>query len=111
LAVDFVAQLNSRIFLLPPFSDTMVMMLVSPVKTVVNQDPLLQTKLIDERFAASYFGVSVETLRTWRKQDRGPRFRRIGRCIRYSTADLLAFVETAPSGGGRNAVTGAARCP
>jgi hypothetical protein len=56
----------------------------------------------DERFAAEYLAVSVETLRTWRKQNRGPRYRRIGRCVRYSFADLLAFVDAAPSGGGAN---------
>jgi predicted DNA-binding transcriptional regulator AlpA len=55
----------------------------------------------DERSAASYLSVSVETLRTWRKQGRGPRYRKIGgRCVRYSTADLAAFIEAQPSGGG-----------
>jgi hypothetical protein len=76
-------------------------MLFAPSQTSQHHDPLFQAGLRDERFTASYLAVSVETLRTWRKQDRGPRFRRIGRCIRYSTADLLAFVETSPWGGGR----------
>jgi hypothetical protein len=75
-------------------------MALAPSQTIKNQELLPQTGFRDERSAASYLAVSVETLRTWRKQNRGPRFRRLGRCIRYSTADLLAFVEAAPSGGG-----------
>jgi hypothetical protein len=76
-------------------------MSVTPLRTSENQGQPIDTGFRDERFAASYLAVSVETLRTWRKQDRGPRYRRIGRCVRYSVADLLAFVEAAPSGGGR----------
>ena len=55
----------------------------------------------DERATAVYLGVSVETLRTWRKQNRGPRFRKFGRCVRYSIRDLQAFAKGAPSGGQR----------
>jgi hypothetical protein len=54
----------------------------------------------DERYAASYLGMSVETLRTWRQQRRGPRYRKVGRCVRYSIADLIAFVDGLPTGGG-----------
>jgi hypothetical protein len=72
----------------------------SPSETSENQIQSTQTGLRDERFTASYLAVSVETLRTWRKQNRGPRYRRIGRCVRYAMADLLSFVEAAPSGGG-----------
>jgi len=75
--------------------------MLAPSEPANNQGRPYQIGLGDERYAASYLAVSVETLRTWRKKDRGPRYRRIGRCIRYSIADLLAFVETAPSGGGR----------
>jgi hypothetical protein len=54
-----------------------------------------------ERFAAAYLGVSVETLRTWRRENRGPRFRKIGgRCVRYSLRDLISFAEASPAGGG-----------
>lgn len=66
-----------------------------------NQGQLISSSLRDERFAAAYLAVSVDTLRTWRKQNRGPRYRRIGRCVRYSLADLVAFAESSPSGGGR----------
>jgi hypothetical protein len=73
----------------------------APHQTSDNHNPPTPTGFRDERFAALYLDISVETLRTWRKQNRGPRYRRIGRCVRYAIADLLAFVESAPSGGGR----------
>jgi hypothetical protein len=78
----------------------MVEMALSPFTTTENQGEPHETGFRDERYAASFLAVSVETLRTWRKQDRGPRYRRLGRCVRYSIADLVAFVDAAPSGGG-----------
>jgi hypothetical protein len=74
--------------------------MLAPLQTTDDQGGLFKTGLRDERFAAPYLAISIETLRTWRKQNRGPRYRHIGRCVRYSIADLLAFVEAAPSGGG-----------
>lgn len=78
----------------------MVAMSVTQVETSENQGQPVHTGFRDERFAASYLAISVETLRSWRKQNRGPRYRRIGRCVRYSIVDLVAFVDAAPSGGG-----------
>jgi predicted DNA-binding transcriptional regulator AlpA len=54
----------------------------------------------DERYAANYLGISIETLHTWRQKNRGPRWRKFGRCVRYSLADLAEFVQNAPAGGG-----------
>jgi len=54
----------------------------------------------DERFAASYLGVTINTLRAWRNLGRGPRFRKFGRSVRYTMSDLEAFIASAPSGGG-----------
>jgi hypothetical protein len=72
----------------------------APSQTGSGSSELNHIALRDERFAAGRLGVSVETLRTWRKQDRGPRYRKLGRAVRYSIADLEAFVEAAPAGGG-----------
>jgi hypothetical protein len=44
------------------------------------------------RVTAFYLGVSVEILRTWFKQNRGARYRKIG------VADLAAFVHRSPAG-------------
>jgi predicted DNA-binding transcriptional regulator AlpA len=63
------------------------------------------TAFRDERSTAVYLGISVQTLRTWRQQNRGPRYRKIGgRCVRYSIADLAAFIEAQPAGGGQASV-------
>jgi len=59
---------------------------------------------LNEQEAARFLGMTVDGLRTWRKHGRGPRFRKLSaRCLRYSKADLEAFVESAPAGGGRAA--------
>jgi hypothetical protein len=57
-------------------------------------------QLRDERFVSSYLGVSAETLRSWRKKGVGPRFKKLGACVRYPISDLIAFVESRPTGGG-----------
>ena len=58
----------------------------------------------DERSTAEYLGISVETLRGWRKQNCGPRYRKIGKkLVRYAIEDVRAFIEAQPSGGGQAA--------
>jgi hypothetical protein len=55
----------------------------------------------DEQFASRYLGVAIETLRGYRKRNRGPEFRRIGgKLIRYSLASLRAWSDAQPRGGG-----------
>jgi hypothetical protein len=55
----------------------------------------------DERFAAAYLSVSVDTLRGWRRRRQGPRFLKLGaKSVRYSLRDLISFAEASPGGGG-----------
>jgi predicted DNA-binding transcriptional regulator AlpA len=51
---------------------------------------------------AKHFGVSVSTVRRWRRVGGGPRWVRVGSSIRYSVPDLEAYVASLPSGGGTN---------
>jgi predicted DNA-binding transcriptional regulator AlpA len=52
-------------------------------------DPYLKT---DQ--AAAILQLSPKTLEQWRHEGRGPRFyRRSHRCVRYSLADLQAWLE------------------
>jgi len=51
--------------------------------------------------AAQYLGSPTETLLHWRKVGRGPRFHKIGRRVRYSAADLNAFLESCAVGDGK----------
>lgn len=49
-------------------------------------------RLLDEEEAASRLGVAVATLRCWRGAKKGPKYRKIGRMVRYASADLDAWV-------------------
>jgi predicted DNA-binding transcriptional regulator AlpA len=50
------------------------------------------TELIDEAALAVRLGVSRSTLQSWRYAGRGPRFIKLGRMVRYRTADIDAFL-------------------
>lgn len=51
--------------------------------------------LINVNDAAGRLGVNPRTLMKWRKEKRGPRFKRIEGCIRYSIGDLDLFIDSA----------------
>lgn len=48
---------------------------------------------MNEIAAAKLLGLSVATLRAWRHRQRGPRFVKFGRSVRYLVPDLEAFIE------------------
>lgn len=48
--------------------------------------------MMDDRHAAPYIGLSVSTLRAWRVRGGGPRYRKMGAAVRYSRADLDAYI-------------------
>lgn len=45
-------------------------------------------ELVTAQAAAKYLGVKVETLTQWRWRKSGPPFRKVGRAVRYSLAEL-----------------------
>jgi hypothetical protein len=49
--------------------------------------------LIDERDAAKALCCSVAALRKWRLLGNGPAYVKIGRLVRYSEADLNAYLD------------------
>jgi hypothetical protein len=49
--------------------------------------------LVNENEAAGILGISVRTARRWRWMGKGPRFIKVGACVRYDVADLEAFIE------------------
>src|SRR5690349_16504352 len=53
------------------------------------------TGLLTERQAAALLKVSVKSLQAWRSRGGGPRYHKLGRCVRYSLSDLEAFVHDA----------------
>ena len=44
-------------------------------------------------------GLKVKTLQRWRYLNRGPRFVRLGRCVRYPAADLRRWIDSQEGGG------------
>jgi excisionase family DNA binding protein len=48
--------------------------------------------LLNEEQAARRLNVAVKTLQKWRVVGGGPRFVKLGRCVRYSAADLEEFI-------------------
>ncbi len=49
--------------------------------------------VVPESTAARMLAVSVAALRRWRREQRGPHFVRLGRCIRYPIRDLQLFLD------------------
>lgn len=55
--------------------------------------------LLDERDVARWIRVSVATLRYWRGEGKGPRYRKVGQLVRYSPSDVQDWLNTRPAGG------------
>ena len=49
-------------------------------------------RLLDCGAAAEYLGLSPITLAEWRGQDRGPRYVKLGRRVKYDLADLDTYI-------------------
>jgi len=50
-------------------------------------------RMLNEQQAAEILGCTVSAMRKWRLLGKGPAFCRIGRLVRYSEADLIAFMD------------------
>lgn len=55
-----------------------------------NKDP---NRLLREDEAAEFLNYSVRTLQGWRRIGKGPKFKRLGRSIRYRYKDLQDWSE------------------
>ena len=49
-------------------------------------------KLLNNAETAELLGLKPNTLEIWRIQGRGPVFRKIGRAVRYSLDDVVAYM-------------------
>jgi hypothetical protein len=55
-------------------------------------------RILNSEEAATYLGVGTEALKIWRREGRGPAFKRIGnRCI-YTLGALNSWVHRQPEG-------------
>ena len=50
--------------------------------------------LVTEDEAATLLRVSLTSVRRWRREGRGPVYRKIGRSVRYRREDLADFIAT-----------------
>ena len=50
------------------------------------------TALLTEQEAAALLHVTVKAAQNWRHRGGGPRYCKVGRCVRYRLEDLQAFV-------------------
>ena len=55
--------------------------------------------LLDERDVARWIRVSVATLRYWRSEGKGPRYRQVGQLVRYAPSDVQDWLNSRPAGG------------
>lgn len=50
-------------------------------------------KLLSNSETAALVGLKPNTLEVWRNQGKGPRYRKIGRLVRYSESDVLTWLD------------------
>jgi predicted DNA-binding transcriptional regulator AlpA len=56
--------------------------------------------LLNERQLSRLIGVSIGTLRAWRCEGKGPRFRKVGaQLVRYTPSDIQEWLSRRPTGG------------
>lgn len=56
-------------------------------------------KFYNEKELALRLGVSVATLRKWRMLAQGPKYRKLGKSVRYAENDIAQYLTECPSGG------------
>ena len=51
-----------------------------------------ENRMLNEREAAVFLGISVGTLQNWRSASFGPQFCKFGRAVRYPSSELQKYV-------------------
>jgi hypothetical protein len=59
--------------------------------------------LLNEHDVARVIGLSVASVRRWRLLRQGPNYLKIGAAVRYKPENISAWLDTRPTGGGREA--------
>ena len=55
--------------------------------------------VLNDKQLADAIGVSPATVRHWRLHKKGPVFRKLGSSVRYFGSDVIAWIESQPTGG------------
>jgi predicted DNA-binding transcriptional regulator AlpA len=53
-------------------------------------------EVMDERQLSAYLNISVSTVRRWRLIRKGPKFLKIGVCVRYRREEVQVWLESCP---------------
>jgi predicted DNA-binding transcriptional regulator AlpA len=61
----------------------------------------VEGELWDKRKLARFLGVSVYKVDQWVSKKQGPRHIKVGVLVRFKPADVFAFLDSCPSGGGK----------
>ena len=61
---------------------------------------LIGDRALTEHEVADRLAISVAMVRRWRRSGQGPKFRKLGVCVRYALSDVLKFWAGLPGGGG-----------
>ncbi len=67
--------------------------MISSDKKNFVQNPSLPCCLLTDQEATKYLGLAKGTLNLWRHLGKGPRYFKVGRCVRYSLTDIMAYLE------------------
>jgi predicted DNA-binding transcriptional regulator AlpA len=65
----------------------------------VDQQENKVNALLSDHDVARIMQISVVTLWRWRSNGTGPKYRKLGKAIRYTREDLAAWIESQPGGG------------
>lgn len=52
------------------------------------------SRLMNDKQAAKFLDVGLQTLRNWRFLRKGPDYHKLGRAVRYRERDLLKYLES-----------------
>ncbi|MFL6354551.1 MAG: helix-turn-helix transcriptional regulator [Bryobacteraceae bacterium] len=55
--------------------------------------------LLNEHEVAEILAVSVGSIRRWRVLRTGPKFVKLGKCVRWRPDDVAAYIASRPTGG------------
>jgi predicted DNA-binding transcriptional regulator AlpA len=60
------------------------------------------TDLLNEHDLARITGMSIASVRRWRLLRQGPKFIKLGAAVRYKPEDIVAWLDSRPTGGESN---------
>lgn len=64
---------------------------IDPI-AIQNGSNNVRNTFLDEKSAAAMLQVSPNTLRSWRRDGKGPRYHKLGSKVRYALAEIRAFI-------------------